>query len=277
MNHLRAIPGALTILPLALGLAACVDGNADSALIILKAATAEAGCTFATDATTFQASGLIQADSLDGYLLAPLLRNDLTLADGEVATPKTMFVSGARVTIKFYDATLFTSAEQATMVTDGLTRFLAPLAGPLTPNGGVGVFPFVAVPVELLAKLKEKLAAAPTSHTLLDVQVTMSASRGGSTLESNLFRFPVEVCTDCVVHFLGNCADLSPTQSIQTGGLCSTLQDGRLDCCAGRDPDTLEVDCPGGMLPANAPAGSTCRDNVDEPQPTICPARTLQL
>lgn len=265
---------SLFILPVALGLGACVADNADSGLTILKVAIAESGCTFSTDATTFLASGLIQADSAAGYLLAPVVRNDLALAQGEAATPKTVFVSGAKVTIKFYDPTLFTAAEQATMTTDGLTRFLAPLAGPVDPNGGVSVFPLEAVPVELLAKLKDKLGTVDQNHTLLDVQVTMTGTRGGSTIESNLFRYPVEVCESCIVHNLGNCVDLSPTQSFGTGGACSLLQDGRLDCCYGIDPDTLEVPCGPGD-PAPVPP-QVCDNGVDDPQPLICPAHAIQ-
>lgn len=243
---------SLFIVPVALGLGACVSDNADSGLTILKAAVAESGCTFSLTAATFQASGVIQADSPDGYILAPVVRNDLARAEGEAETPKTVFVSGAQITIKFQDATLFTAAEQATMTTAGLTRFVAPLAGPVAPNGGVSVFPFGAVPVELLAMIKDKLAAGEQHHTLLDVQVTMTGTRGGSSIESNLFRYPVEVCDACVVRNLGNCADVDPAQVIATGGLCSLLQDARLDCCQRVDPDTAAVT-------------------------TICPARPNQL
>ncbi|HVV82742.1 MAG TPA: hypothetical protein VHE35_06660 [Kofleriaceae bacterium] len=266
-------PVLFSLLPLALGVGACVDDGADSGLTVLKAVPPDPGCTFTAGGDLFVASGLIESDAGTGYLLAPELRNDITLADGESATPKTVFVTGAHVTITFYDDKLFDADTQAQLETDGLTRFLAPMAGPVEPNAGTAVFPFQAVPGELIAKIDQALAHAPGAHTLLDVKLQFTGTRGGSDIESNVFHFPVEVCDDCVVSHLGACTDLSSTAVFGTGGACNALQDGHLDCCTGVDPDELEVDC----MDQPPPAGMHCSDGINEPPPDVCPAHQIEL
>lgn len=274
-SYLRHL--SLSLFPLALGLGACVDDNADSGMIILRAVAPEAGCMFPAEADLFVPSGHIDVAAATGYLVGPEVRNDLTLADGEARTPKTIFVSGAKIEIAFYQDDVFSAAEQATLTADGLTRFVAPVAGSIEPAGGTAVFPFEAVPTELLTAIGEKLQTLDRGRTLLDVKIRMVGTRGGSSVESNLFRFPVEVCANCGIQNLGDCTGVSTNQVIATGGVCQPFQDGHVDCCNGVDPDSLEVDCPTGMLPADAPAGATCQDNVDEPQPLICPARPPEL
>ncbi len=243
----------LPILPLALGLGACVDSNADSGLTILRAAAADDGCTFSTESDIFLSSGFVQANSRAGYLLAPVVRNDIALREGEVAlTPKTVFLTSSTVTIKFYDEDLFSAAEQQTMTTDGHIRFLAPISGSIPPNFGEAVFPLRAVSGDLLAMVNERLIERQLGSTVLDVQIQVNGTRGGSALESNVFRYPVEVCLECVIEILGNCDAIPMGTSIDTGGACNSLQDGQLDCCYGADPDDFEVDCENGEEPPAA-------------------------
>ncbi len=270
-------PALLATLPFALTVGACVDDNADSGMIVLKAVAPEDGCTFSTDSEVFLPSGHIDAAADRGYLIAPLVRNDLTTITGEAVTPKTIFLTGAQIVVKFYDADLFSADEQAMMTTDGLTRYLAPFSGSIAPNGGKVVFPFEAVPTDLLAKVGAKLTAQSRFSTLLDVQIRIVGDRGGSEVESNLFRFPIEVCSNCERFVIGDCTTVNPNTVVRTGGVCAPSQDGQVDCCVGADPDLREVDCPGGTLPANAPDGATCNNGVDDPRPLVCPANNSGL
>lgn len=268
----------LSILPLALGLGACVDGNADSGLTVLQVIAPELGCTFPTGSTgTLQASGLIESDAGGGYLLAPEVRNDLTLVEGEAKSPKTIFITGARVEIEFYDTTLFSADEQATLAANGLTRFLVPFAGSVEPNGGTAVLPFETVPPALLRMIGEKLPPPsdtnPAPRAVLDVRFREVGTRGGGDVESNLFRFPVQVCNDCLTNDLGHCAFLAPTTPVRTGGLCQVSQDAVLDCCID-DRDDLEVPCMEGEQP---PAGKVCDNGMADPETVVCPARPLKL
>ena len=251
----------LSILALGLGvtvgLSSCVDDNADSALIILRAVTPDASCMFSATDSAFLPSGIIQADSVGGYLIGPEVRNDLTLLDGEAMTPKTVFVNGAEIEIRFYDEDLFDAATQAELTATGVTRFFAPFTGAVDPNGGTAVFPFEAVPDDLLRRIGAALpavsAADPRPSTLLDVRIRMTGTRGGSSLESNLFRFPVEVCANCARDILGPCDAIPPNAMIRTGGACRPLQDGVTTCCTGADPDGVGPMTGPLVCPARAP------------------------
>ncbi len=110
-------------LPLLVLAGACVDNNADSGLVILRNIAPELGCAVDPTSSTVRTSGILEDDATTGYVFTPVVRNDLVTFDGENVTAKSIFVTGARVTIDFYDPTLFTEAEQATTgVTPDLVR-----------------------------------------------------------------------------------------------------------------------------------------------------------
>ena len=219
----------------ALALAACVDDNADSGLTILHIVKPEDGCVFGVATGSYLPAGVIQVDSPQGYVMAPEVRNDLALADGEAATPKTVFLTGAKVDLSFYDETLFTAAEQAEMQTSGETRYQIPLSGSVDPNHGLNVLPFEVLSLSFIravgARLPAPTEADPLPKTVVNVQFRMTGVRGGSSLESNVFNYPITICSNCVRHFVGACADLNQTFVAAPGGACGPLQDGALDCC----------------------------------------------
>ncbi|MBK9036610.1 MAG: hypothetical protein IPL61_36070 [Myxococcales bacterium] len=222
------------VLPLAALAAACVSDNADSGLVIVRNIAPEPGCVVSTSSDVFKASGRIEADSPVGYIFTPLVRNDLVTGDGENQTAKSVFISGARVTIDFYDPDLFTAAEQTTMDTAGLTKFVSPSSGAIDPDGGTATFQLEIVPTELLTAIGAKLtptAATPDPSALLDVRVQFFGTRSGSDVSSNVFRYPVGVCVDCLTRVLGPCEGLAADGEYGTGGNCGPVQDGDLDCC----------------------------------------------
>lgn len=227
----RPIVSALPLLAL---VGACVDNNADSGLVILRNVAPEMGCVVDPSSTAVRTSGIIEADSPVGYVFTPVVRNDLVTFEGENITAKSIFVTGARVTIDFYDAALFTAAEQTQFDADGLTKFMVPSSGAIDPDGGLQSYQLEIVPPELLAKIAPKLvasAADPAPSTMLDVRVQFVGTRTGSSVSSNTFRYPVEVCLDCLTTMLGACAAVPTDAEIHTGGACGLHQDGPLDCC----------------------------------------------
>lgn len=276
MTTFRTSP-LLTTLPLALGLGACVDGNADSAFSILHVVPAETGCVFSTGGDAILPAGTIDVAAPGGYLLAPEIRNDLILGDAEAEITKTIFLTGAKVEIDFYDTALFSAAEVSAFETEGLTRFLSPFGASLPPDGATAVIPFEAIPVELIRaigdKLPQRTEGGPPPRTTLDLHVRMVGTRGGSDVESNVFRYPVQVCDGCLISVLGQCATLPTTTPVRPGGFCQLGQDGVQDCCID-DHDDLEVPCEEGQPP---PDGFACDDMEDQPAILQCPARPLEL
>lgn len=239
----------LLALTLPLALAACVADNADSALVILRNVDPTTGCVADPSSEVARTAGTIQTNATFGYVLTPVVRNDLVTVEGESPTRKSVFLEGARVTIAFYDAELFTAAELDTLETDGLTRFMAPTSGALEPNGSTQTFQLEVVPRELLAAIDAKLptdVVAPS--TLIDVQIEMYGQLAGSEIRSNKFHYPVTVCRDCLISSVGLCSAIDPGTEYRTGGACNTLQDGIVDCCT--DADGLLV-CPATAPPQN--------------------------
>lgn len=230
-----------------LAASACVDGGSDASMVILRNLAPGDGCVLDPSSDVAFTNGVIQIDSSAGYLFTPLVRNDLVTVEGEIVTRKTIFVEGARVTIDFYDTTLFTADEIATFQAEGLTRFQAPTSSSISPNGGTHSFNFEIVPPELLAELDAKLPLDARS-TVLNVSVQMVGYINGDEITSNVFRYPVEVCRDCLVTNVGACAGIDPGVDYPTGGACNPVQDGTLACCTATDGSLV---CPATPPPSN--------------------------
>ena len=75
----------------------------------------------------------------------------------------------------------------------------------------------------------------------------MFGTKGGGSVESNVFRYPVQVCLGCMVELLGPCDGLDASFVGLDGGECNPLQDERLQCCDGAT---------GQVCPAQPPAGT---------------------
>jgi hypothetical protein len=203
----------------------------------------EEGCAVDSTSSTFNDDGLIEASSVVGYVFTPAVVNDIAVVAGESLAQKTIYITGARVEIAFYDPTFEDLAVDASALT-----FQTPVAGVIEPGGGSSGFSFEIVPRELLAAIGQRLgpatAANPLPRTVLDVRVQMVGTKGGGTEESNVFRYPVEVCVGCLRIDRGACAALPEGFEASTGGACNVVQDAALDCC-----DNFTV-CPAVRPPA---------------------------
>ncbi len=228
----------------ALALGACVDGDADAPMRIIGNVVPASGCVVDSSSNTFYDDGVIQTDALAGYIFTPSVVNEITLRDGEARGPKTIYVTGARVEIDFYDP-----AFDSLVVDASLLRFQVPVAGAIDPGGGKAAFSFEVVPQELVVKIGERLATITDARqrTVLDVRIQMVGTKGGGSVQSNVFRYPVEVCIGCLQNILmAGCEALPQGFSARTGGACQAEQDGVTDCCNGG----------GGLIcPAVAPSG----------------------
>jgi hypothetical protein len=224
---------------LGLGAGACVDTSADSGLRIVANSAPGDLCVVDPSSSTFRDDGVIEAGSFFGYLLTPIVANDLVTIGDELTTPKTIYVTHARVDIDFYDPNF------ANLPVDrGLVHFQVATSGSIEPNGGRLGLSFEIVPVDLLYAIGQQLGPAsngvPPPRTTLDVSVQMVGTHGGDEVVSNVFRYPVEVCVGCLSSYVGECVNLPAAFEARTGGVCNTDQDGVLDCCT----DSTGVVCP---------------------------------
>ncbi len=220
---------ALTLLGVT-SLAACVETGTDAPMRILNNIAPADSCVISPDATLFRDGGRIDTDAARGYLFTPVVINDITLASGDVESQRRIYITGARVHIEFYDQSFANLA-----VDEDLLTFQVPVGGSLAPGGGKSAFGFEVVPTELLTAVGTRLgsptASNPNPKTVLDVHVQMVGTKAGDGVESNVFRYPVEVCVVCRIRNLGPCAGLPGGYMPNTGGACNLLQDGVLDCC----------------------------------------------
>lgn len=214
------------------GLGACVDTGVGAPLRILGNVAPADGCVVDSGSMTFQDDGVIDASSPFGYVFTPSVRNDLTAAEGEPISPKTIYITHARVQLAFYDPDFedITSDES-------LLDFRVPIGGSIEPNGGRGGFSFEITPPELLQLIEARLPAPtmdnPFPRTAIDAQIQIFGTRGGGGGEedSNVFRYPIEVCIGCLENDMGACMSLPAGFQARTGGACNVLQDGVVDCC----------------------------------------------
>lgn len=231
----RSLPITISTTVAALALAACVDNNADTGLTILRNAASDLDCIPDSSVGTFRSSGVIDTNAPVGYVFTPVVRNELA-AGSDMTSSRSVFLQGARVTIGFFDDTLFDDARQAQLEEAGLTRFSVPLSGSVEAGGGTATIGFEIVPTELLFEIEQALPAPtegdPVPSTVLDVRVQIYGTRGGDSISSNTFSYPVEVCTDCLqITTPQTCEQLDPNFEGSAGGVCNPLQDGTLVCC----------------------------------------------
>jgi hypothetical protein len=252
MSRSKLAP-SLFVVAAGLIMAACVD-NGDSTVVILQNQVPGEACTVSGSETdTFISAGVIDARSTSGYVFTPLVKNFATAEAGQERL-RIAFVEGARVEITFLqDPDLFTETQLTAFREAGLTRFEVPMTGPIDPEG-TSSFVFEIVPPELLAQIAEKLPFTDNgfdrTSTLLQVAIRLVGSLGDDSFESQLYRYPVDVCVDCLINDLGACNALATSfVPTNTGGACNTAQDYTVDCCS----DDTGLVCPAvGTMPSAA-------------------------
>lgn len=215
----------------AASLAACVDSGADAPMRILGNVVPEAGCAVDSSSNLYNDDGVIEVGATQGYVFTPAVVNDVVISDGELVGPKIIYVEGARVAISFYDTVRFPAATTDAWAQQGLLEFRVPTSGVIEPGGGASAFSFEVVPPELITAIGGVLGAERGTRTTLDVHVQMFGTKGGGDVESNVFRYPVQVCVGCLHNDLGACATLSDSVDVRNGGSCNYVQDGMIDCC----------------------------------------------
>jgi len=227
----------------AAGAAGCVANEADAPMRIMRNIAPGEGCVIDPTTSGFYDDGIIDAQSRIGYVFTPEVRNDLTLIDGESSVPKIIFIEGANVDITFYDTELFPRSDYS----PELLSFLTPTSGSIEPAGGTAGFSFEILSAALLQEMAPTLEAQPPGFvTTLDVAVQMVGTKGGGGVESNVFRYPVQVCLGCMVELLGACDTLETSFVGSDGGECNPLQDQILQCCDGPSGQVCPARAPGG-------------------------------
>jgi hypothetical protein len=222
----------LTTLTAVLALAACAD-TGDEGMIVLNNTAVTETCTLSGAASQpFIAHGQIWAKSPNGYFLTPLIQSRVTSADSVDDTQRTIFLTGANVSLEVKAVTIEKpdgSFVNGPAITLQQPQFSALFSGSLPPSGTVNVG-FDVIPPQVLRQILTSSGAGATDKMTAEVLATVNilGTLGGDALESSPFQFPVAVCNNCVVVDNGTCPLLTAPR---TGNACNAFQDGVIDCC----------------------------------------------
>lgn len=205
---------------------ACTADGAESMLIIRNQLPDE-GCAVSTGTSgPYQPRGRIDVSSVNGYRFTPLVSS--TAEENPPASLRRIFVEGANVDISFQGSNIPTPGAGL----ENSINFRAPFSGSIEAEGET-TFDFEIVTRELLADLVDDVT--PDNPVQIMASVTIVGELDGDTIESNTFKYPVEVCDGCMRNVLGPCLGLPEETEISQGGVCNTDQDGALDCCTAED------------------------------------------
>ena len=220
----------------------CAANTGDGGMIVLNnSASAEGACSFTADVNEpFKTSGTLVLQSPAPYLLTPLIQSKITPIMGQ-ELQQTIEFRSAKIDLEIPSITThspgttnsytFTDGELATMHDEGITHFKSLFSGSVGPNGFANVA-FDIVPLALLDAIAAKVAGDDGTLTAQVVaNIVVVGDLGGDEVDSDLFVYPVTICTDCITNTIGPC-DMVPTgTTVRTGDPCNPFQDGLVDFC----------------------------------------------
>lgn len=172
---------------------------------------------------------LVRDQAIVGYVLTPLLRNDLpSVGEPGSPEPNRLALHSFKVTVE-PDAAAPDEIHALfdRLATSRLTSFEEPWSGSVDPAGGHAPASTVIVPADLARQIRETRVLERLSHIQLFARVRAVARRQYGTMESSEFRYPVSVCQGCLIRNVRAC----PFAPVNKGNPCNLAQDGAVDCC----------------------------------------------
>lgn len=224
----------LVTLSSALLLFGCANQGDEGMTVINNTAVSGTSCALTGGADQpFKSHGTIYALAPTGYILTPLIQSRVTLGTEVNADPlqKTIFLRGADVSLTLKAVSIETNGQYTvTQPESNVGQFSVLFAGSLPPAGSVNVGFEVITPAILRNILGASGVNLSTSSLNAEVlaEVTIRGDLGSDEVTSNVFQYPISVCTDCVVNNTGACP---MTGTPRTGDACNIFQDGVVDCC----------------------------------------------
>ena len=222
---------------LTLAFTGCVADNGGEGFTIISneyIAAGTTGCMLTASATgPFLSRGQISTLSQSGYLFTPVMQSNISTQSMADLIQRTITLQGANIDLTVDALTIghangtFTKATPPTLMgTDG--KFLSQFSGSLPPHT-IAAMSFEVVPVTTIAAIKQ--AAGAAAGDTIDAEVTATikpfGTMGGSRVDGTPFKYPISVCSNCIIHDIGAC----PAAATNKGNPCNVFQDGVVDCC----------------------------------------------
>ena len=223
-------------------------GGPTGTFYVVQNQVAGPGCTIpGTEGALYLGQGTldVRASSGPGYLLFPLLKNDLPAEGGGGAEPNRIALDGFEVDLKIVDGpdAAFEVFGQvaADPATAALLRYRESWSGSVSPGGGTTGAATTVFPAEAARLLREAGALANASARI-EVRVRASGRTLSGGLKSDPFTFPLRVCDGCLINSISACPAKAP---VLRGGVCNPGQDELVDCCT----EGADLICPAPSAP----------------------------
>jgi hypothetical protein len=216
---------AFILISLGLAIGGCSANEGDEGIFITKNVSPGDGCTFsAAENEHFLTHGTMSLVEGGSYQIYPQMISKITADDTNIPQ-RTILVRGARVDVEMTDKDI--------NVPDSVLHFESRFTAPIAPNGGITDASFVGLSTELIDALRTSYGSTPNFETEVIIHAVVYGDLSGSEVTSQVFQFPVTVCTNCVVNNLGMCPLQAGTPVRAAPSVCSLYQDGFSDCCTG--------------------------------------------
>lgn len=226
------------VISFVVALVGCADSGGQT-LVVLNNAVPDDGCVVApSEGGAFIPSGRIDALGVTergsnlGYLITPTIKNLADSREDTLTTERTVILQGAKIDLVIGTEAnpVLSESELAALTAANLTKFTAPFAGAIEPDGGLVGIAFELVPRAVIAAIGPKLAANDTALITASFAV-FGETISGSGVEADPFVYSISVCNGCLFSDLGSCVGI-PDQTYPGGGACNLFQDVPATCCS---------------------------------------------
>jgi len=212
-------------------------GGPSGNFYVLQNQVAGPGCTIPASAGgLYVGQGTLDvrasAGSGTGYLLFPLLKNDLPGEGMGGVEPNRIALDGFDIDLRMMDgppeAMEYFATLAADPVTAALLRYREPWSGSVDPGGGTTAAITVAFPAEAARLLRASNTLGDGGGARVEVQVRATGRTLSGSLRSDPFKYPVRICDGCLINSISACPARAP---VLQGGVCNPGQDAPVDCC----------------------------------------------
>jgi hypothetical protein len=233
-EHRRPLALAAALCPLFIFACGRVPGQFE--ILNNQVPAASGGCSVPINPTVYEGTGtldlsIVRSDFTTAYFFFPLIENNLPASTGGGLDSNQIQLSGFNVDIK--PSGTASDAVKAVFASPDASPYLhfqVPWSGGVSSGGGQLSASVAAFPVPLAQQLLAQggIGAAPSLTVNLRVQA-IGVTNSGTSMQSDPFDYPVQVCAGCLVQNVQPCPFLATPANL--GNACNPAQDQVVDCC----------------------------------------------
>lgn len=173
---------------------------------------------------------IVQPGFGTAYELFPLIENNLPAAANNGKDPNQIQLTGFDVDISVLGTTTAAAAQVMQSASTSLLHYRVPWSGGISSGGGQLSAAVSVVPVDLAEALATNGGLSASPSLTLNVRVqALGTTVNGTSMTSDPFNYPLQVCSGCLVGNVGPCPFKNAPAN--AGNTCNPAQDDVVDCC----------------------------------------------